>query len=54
VTEVAKVQAATTQDVARHADPAATALYIKLAAGEVRTAVDKAMAPRRANVKVAK
>ena len=56
VTEVAKVQAAATQDAARHADPATTALYIKLAAGEVRTAVAKAMAqrPQRAKLRVAK
>jgi integrase len=56
VTEVAKVQAAATQDAARHADPATTALYIKLAAGEVRTAVTQAMArrPQRPNLKVAK
>lgn len=56
VTEVAKVQAAATQDAARHADPATTALYIKLAAGEVRTAVTQAMArrPQRVQLKVAK
>jgi hypothetical protein len=54
VTEVAKVQAAATQDAARHADPATTALYIKLAAGEVRAAVAKAIGrrPKRANLKV--
>ena len=43
VTEVAKVQAAATQDAARHADPATTALYVKLAAGEVRAAVAQAL-----------
>ena len=46
VTEVAKVQAAATQDAARHADPATTALYVKLAAGEVRAAVETAMRHR--------
>jgi len=54
VTEVAKVQAAATQDAARHADPATTALYVKLAAGEVRSAVSKAMEQRPARLKVAK
>ena len=46
VTEVAKVQAAATQDAARHADPATTALYVKLPAGEVRTAVEEAIGRR--------
>jgi hypothetical protein len=46
VTEVAKVQTAATQDAARHADPATTALYVKLAAGEVRAAVTEALARR--------
>ena len=56
VTEVAKVQAAATQDAARHADPATTALYVKLAAGEVRTAVEKAIGrrPGRSKLTVAK
>lgn len=56
VTEVAKVQAAATQDAARHADPATTALYIKLAAGEVRIAVAEALTrrPQRAQLKVVK
>jgi DNA helicase HerA-like ATPase len=51
-TEVAKVQAAATQDAARHADPATTALYIKLAAGEVRSAVAEAMERRPKRTKL--
>jgi hypothetical protein len=46
VTEVAKVQAAAAQDAARHQDPATTAMYIKLAASEVRAAVADAISRR--------
>lgn len=49
ITEVAKVQAAATQDAARHADPATTALYVKLAAGEVRAAASQAAMRRPRN-----
>jgi len=52
VTEIAKVQAAATQDAARHADPATTALYIKLAVGEVRAAVAEAMERRPKRTKL--
>jgi integrase len=54
ITEVAKVQPAAAQDAARHQDSSTTALYIKLAAGEIRQAVALAVAkrPARQNVKL--
>lgn len=47
ITEVAKASPAFAQEAARHADPATTALYIGLAAGEVARAVGMA---QRANL----
>jgi integrase len=52
VTEVAKVQPAAAQDAARHQDPATTAMYIKLAAGEIRDAVRQAVARRPVRTKL--
>ena len=52
ITEVAKVQPAAAQDAARHQDPATTAMYIKLAAGEIRDAVRQANARRPARTKL--
>ena len=52
VTEVARVQAAATQDAARHQDPATTALYIKLAATEIQEAVRQAVARRPVSQKL--
>lgn len=54
VTEVAKVQPAAAQQAARHQDPATTAMYIRLAANEIRDAVGQAVArrPRRGGLKV--
>jgi hypothetical protein len=46
ITEVAKVQPAAAQDAARHQDPSTTALYIKLASSEIRSAVAQAVARR--------
>jgi integrase len=46
ITEIAKVQPVAAQDAARHQDPATTAMYIKLAAGEIRDAVRQANARR--------
>jgi hypothetical protein len=46
ITEVAKIQPAAAQDAARHQDPSTTALYIKLASTEVRSAVAQAVARR--------
>jgi integrase len=48
ITEVAKVHPTAAQDAARHQDSATTALYIKLAAGEIREAVAQAVARRPA------
>lgn len=48
ITEVAKVQPAAAQEAARHRDASTTALYIKLAATEIRDAVRQANARRPA------
>ena len=54
ITEVAKVLPAAAQDAARHQDPSTTALYIKLASSEIRSAVAQANArrPIRAKLKL--